>query len=92
MASSAGHRCNFVASLLKLRWWRDRARPIVMSGLAIYAIGFFLDWPFEFAVSSLVKWLGACAMAWGAGCGLLWYVDASQGESSRDADGADDES
>jgi hypothetical protein len=63
-----------------------------MSGLAVYALGFFLDWPFEHAASGLVKWLGVCAMACGAACGLLWCVDAGQDEPSQGAESADEKS
>lgn len=67
-----------MAEFSKLRWWRDRARIILMVGLALYSLGFFMDWPFDLAASGAVRWLGASVMLCGAGCGLLWFVDAGR--------------
>jgi len=49
-----------------------------MVGLALYSLGFFMDWPFDLAASGAVRWLGASVMLCGAGCGLLWFVDAGR--------------
>lgn len=60
---------------VRIRWWRDRARSIVLLGLLIYAVGFFLDWPAYFALSWIFRLLGAVIGVIGAGCGLLWLID-----------------
>ena len=56
-------------------WWRDRARTITLIGLAIYAAGFFMDWPFELEASFVLRWAGIAVVALGAGAGLLWLLD-----------------
>ena len=66
-----------------IRRWRDRARPLVLTGLAVYATGFFLDWPFEIELYWLATWAGGLIVAVGAGCGLLWFVEPSATEDDE---------
>ena len=58
----------------------------MLTGLAIYATGFFLDWPFEVELYWLATWTGGLIVLIGAGCGLLWLVESSHSEQ----DGGDD--
>lgn len=58
-----------------LRWWRDRARPVAVTGLLIYSIGFFMDWVFGLEAGWILRWLGGAVILVGAGAGLLWLLD-----------------
>ena len=65
------------ADAKRIRRWRDRARPLVVAGVAIYAAGFFLDWLFAFEYYWLLTFGGGFIVLIGAGCGLLWLLDSS---------------
>ena len=69
----------------RVRRWRDRARPLVLTGLVIYATGFFLDWTLEFELYWLLTWSGGLIVLIGAGCGLLWLVDSSTAGDDENA-------
>ena len=60
-----------------LRRWRDRARPLVITGVTIYATGFFLDWLLAFEFYWLLTFGGGFIVLIGAACGLLWLLDSS---------------
>ncbi len=65
-----------------VRRWRDRTRPLVITGVAIYAAGFFLDWLLAFEFYWLLTFGGGFIVLIGACCGLLWLVDSSTGDKS----------
>ena len=65
------------ADAKRIRRWRDRARPLVVAGVAIYAAGFFLDWLLAFEFYWLLTFGGGLVVVIGACCGLLWLVDSS---------------
>lgn len=60
-----------------VRRWRDRARLLVVTGVVIYAAGFFLDWLLAFEYYWLLTFGGGFIVVIGACCGLLWIVDSS---------------
>lgn len=72
----------------RIRYWRDRARLIVIAGVVIYAAGFFLDWLLGYEFYWLLTFSGGFIVLVGACCGLLWFVDSSTG--SRETPPPDD--
>ncbi len=66
-----------LAGRKRIRRWRDRARPLVVAGVAIYAAGFFLDWLLAYEFYWLLTFGGGLIVLIGAGCGLLWLLDSS---------------
>ena len=71
---------------IKLRWWRDRAKPIVGLGLLVYCTGFFLDWAFELELSGIFKWAGLIIGVAGAASCFLWLWDSAISENLHDAE------
>jgi hypothetical protein len=61
-----------------VRWARDHARSIVLAGLGFYALDFFLRWLWEIETGVPLRGLGIAIGLLGAGCGLLWFVDAGE--------------
>lgn len=54
----------------------------MITGVAIYAAGFFLDWLLAFEFYWLLTFGGGFIVLIGACCGLLWLVDSSTGDQA----------
>ena len=67
----------------RIRRWRDRARLLVVTGVAIYAAGFFLDWLLAFEFYWVLTFGGGFVVLVGACCGLLWLVDSSTADKAE---------